>query len=144
LKGISKAGAGDESNGANPPPATKIFSHLPALARERFFYFPKDFPKAALDTALRFHFIQQSNFVLCSWRAFAMETHRENENITTITEREAAQRLGFSLPTLRRWRYAKTGPCRSPKLDRPNDVDFQQPGGNNQPTCPRSYSVGFG
>src|ERR1035438_1211930 len=33
--------------------------------------------------------------------------------------------------------------CRSPKLDRPNDVDFQQPGGNNQPTCPHSYSAGF-
>jgi excisionase family DNA binding protein len=39
-----------------------------------------------------------------------METNSENENITTITEREAAQCLGFSLPTLRRWRYAKTGP----------------------------------
>jgi hypothetical protein len=23
-------------------------------------------------------------------------------------------------------------------------LTFQQPGGNNQPTCPRSYSVGFG
>jgi hypothetical protein len=34
--------------------------------------------------------------------------------------------------------------CHSPKLDRQNDVDFQQPRGNNQPTCPRSYSVGFG
>jgi predicted DNA-binding transcriptional regulator AlpA len=39
-----------------------------------------------------------------------METYRENENSSTVTEREAAQRLGFSLPTLRRWRYAKTGP----------------------------------
>ena len=34
-------------------------------------------------------------------------------------------------------------PCPSPKLDRQNDIDFQQPGGNNQRTCPRSYSVGF-
>ena len=34
--------------------------------------------------------------------------------------------------------------CRSPKLDRRNDIDFQQPRGNNQPTCPHFYSVGFG
>src|ERR1035438_5070313 len=27
--------------------------------------------------------------------------------------------------------------CRSPKPDRQNDLDFQQPGRNNQPTCPR-------
>ena len=40
-----------------------------------------------------------------------METHRENENSSTVTEREAARYLRFSLPTLRRWRYAKTGPA---------------------------------
>jgi excisionase family DNA binding protein len=40
-----------------------------------------------------------------------METNSENDNSTTVTEREAAQCLGFSLPTLRRWRYAKTGPA---------------------------------
>ncbi len=35
-----------------------------------------------------------------------MEMRREHESSNTVTEQQAARYLGFSLPTLRRWRYA--------------------------------------
>jgi len=59
------------------------------------------------------------------------------------TMEDVGRECGVSKHTIYAWK-AKYGGCRSPKSDRQNDIDFQQPGRNNHPTCSHSYSAGFG